>query len=230
MGRGRGRPRQTFHLAALFQFYEHQASDFFQGFEDAGALERDGLDYRLVFLLQFLLELVDWEYVRQVALVELQDVRNLLEVVAVFLKVGHEIVHGLEIGVHALFLRVSDEDDAINAAQNELAAGIVKNLSRNGVEVHAGFEAAHGAEIEGKEIEEQGSLSLSGERDHLAFLLLGGLLIDVLQVGGLATKPGAVIHDFAVNLAGCEVYETQTFPQDSPPTIPRAGMSGANLQ
>jgi hypothetical protein len=61
-------------------------------------------------------------------------------------------------------------------------------------------------------------------------LLLGSFLIDVLQVGGLATKPGTVIHDFAVNLAGCEVYETQTFPQDSPPTTPEKGRSGANLQ
>src|SRR5207249_6133143 len=120
---------------------------------------------------------------------------------------------------HTLFLRVGNEHDSIDAAQDELAAGVVKNLSGHSVEMHAGFETAHGPEIEREEIEEEGALCLGGERDHLAFLLFGGLLIDVLQVGGFATKPGAVVHDFAVNLAGCEVYETQTFPQDSPPTI-----------
>ncbi len=66
-----------------------------------------------------------------------------------------------------------------------------------------------------KKIEEKGSLSLGGERDHLAFLLFGGLLVDVLQVRGLAAKARTVINDLAVNLAGCEVDETQDSPQMS---------------
>jgi hypothetical protein len=44
-------------------------------------------------------------------------------------------------------------------------------------------------------------------------LLLGGLLENVLQVGGLATKARTVVHDFAVDLAGREVDKTQDFPQ-----------------
>jgi len=44
-------------------------------------------------------------------------------------------------------------------------------------------------------------------------LLLGGLLVNVLQIGGLAALARAIVDDFAINLAGCEVDETQDFPQ-----------------
>src|SRR5580765_6197700 len=46
-------------------------------------------------------------------------------------------------------------------------------------------------------------------------MLLGGLLVNVLQIGGLAAEARAVIHDFAINFAGCEVDETQDFPQSA---------------
>ncbi len=41
------------------------------------------------------------------------------------------------------------------------------------------------AQIERQKIEEQGSIGLGGERDHLALLLFGGFLEDELQVGRL---------------------------------------------
>jgi hypothetical protein len=44
-------------------------------------------------------------------------------------------------------------------------------------------------------------------------LLFGCGLINVLQVGGLATKARAVVHDFAVDLAGREVDKAQDFPR-----------------
>jgi hypothetical protein len=40
-------------------------------------------------------------------------------------------------------------------------------------------------------------------------LLLVGLLEDVLQIRRLAAKTRAVVHDFAVNLAGCEIDKAQ---------------------
>ena len=75
------------------------------------------------------------------------------------------------------------------------------------------LKSAHGTEIQGKEVKEQGSLGLGRERNHFALLLLGGLLINVLQVRGLAAKARTVVHDFAIDLAGCEVDKTQDFPQ-----------------
>src|SRR4051812_40508004 len=77
--------------------------------------------------------------------------------------------------------------------------------------MEAGFEAANGPEIEWKEIEEEGTVSFGGKRDHLALLLLVGLIEDILQIGRLAAETGAIVDDLAIDLASREVDETQTF-------------------
>src|SRR5207245_9900934 len=91
-----------------------------------------------------------------------------------------------------------------------------ENLAGDGLEVETGPEPAHRSQIERQEVEEQRSLCLGGERDHLALLLFRGFLVDVLQIRGLAAQPGAVIHDLAVDLAGCKIDETQEFPLGRP--------------
>src|SRR5215472_14618917 len=205
--------RLAWELAAGFEFLEDLLGDFFQSFENAHALKGNRLDDGLVLLAKFGGQHVDRQDVRQISFVQLQNVGNLVEVVAVLFQVGHQVLERFDVGVHALFLRIGDENNPIHAAQDELAAGVVEDLSGNGVEVDAGLEAAHRAKIEGQEVEEQRALGLGGERDHLAFLLICSLLIDHLQIRGLAAQSGAVIHDFTIDLAGCEVDETQGFPQ-----------------
>jgi hypothetical protein len=201
-------------LPARFQLIQNLLGDFFQGFEYAGALEGDGFDDGFVFASEFGGQQIDRENVGQVALIELQNIRNLVEVVAVLFQVRHQIVERFDVGVLALLLRIGDEDDAIDAAQNQFAAGVVENLSRDGIEVNAGLEAAHGAEIERKEVEEQRTLGFRGQRDHLPLLLVRGFLVDHLQIRGLAAESGTVVHDLAIDLAGCEVDETQRLSSD----------------
>jgi hypothetical protein len=70
------------------------------------------------------------------------------------------------------------------------------------------LETANGAEVQRKEIEEQGSITLSGQRDHLA--LVWGIVEDHLQVCGLPTQTGAVVNQLAIDLAGGKVNEAQT--------------------
>ncbi len=119
----------------------------------------------------------------------------------------------------ALLLRVGHENDAIHPAQDQLAAGVVEYLSRNGIEVNAGLETTDRAQIQGQKVEEQGTFRLRRQRDHLALLLFGCLLKNILKIGGLAAQPGAVINNLAIDLAGCKVDETQGFPQ-----YPNAGV------
>ncbi len=73
----------------------------------------------------------------------------------------------------------------------------------------ARLEAPHRAQIEWQEVEEQGSIGLGSKRDHLALLLFGCFLEDELQIRRLAAQSGAVVDDLAVDLARCEVDETQ---------------------
>src|SRR5580704_10635246 len=206
--------RLTPALPTLLQIGEHLLGDFLQGLKHSGALEGYGFDQRLVFPAKLFGQGVHGEDIWQIAFVELQHVGNLVEVVAVFLEVGHEVVEGFDIRVHALLLRVGHENDAVYAAQDQFAAGVVENLAGNGVQVNARLEAADGTQVERQKIKKQSSFRLRGQRDHLALLLLGGLLVDELKIRRLAAQPGAVVNDLAVDLAGCEVDETQDFPRN----------------
>src|ERR1700693_750707 len=202
------------NLPALLQIGQHLARNFLQGFKNSRTLKRDDFNDGLVFLAQLLGEGVHRQHVGQIALVELQHVRNLVEVVAVFLDVGHQFVESFDVGIHALFLRVGDENDAIDAAQDQLAAGVIENLAGNRIEVNASLEAANRAQVERQKIEEQGPFRLRRQRDHLSLLLFGGFLVDELEIRSLAAQPSAVVNDLAIDLAGRKVDETQDFPRD----------------
>src|SRR5581483_1244001 len=199
--------------AASLQLHQHLSRDLLQSFKYAVPLKGDRLNDRLVLALKLTGKGLDGEDVGQVALVELQDIRNLAEVVSVFLEIGHEIIQRLGVGVHAFLLRIGDKHDSVHSPQDQFAAGIVKDLAGDGVEMDARLEAAHRTEVQRQKVEEQGALGFGGQRDHFALLLLGGLLVDVLQVGGLPAEARAIVDDLAVDLAGCEVDEAQDFLQ-----------------
>src|SRR5579872_1003348 len=78
-----------------------------------------------------------------------------------------------------------------------------------------------------QEVEEQRTFGLGGQRDHLALLLVRSFLVDHLQIRGLAAESGAIVDDLAVDLAGCEVDETQGFPQGA--GIPLRGGAHTNV-
>jgi hypothetical protein len=63
---------------------------------------------------------------------------------------------------------------------------------------------------ERQEVEEECPLGLRGQRDHLAFGLGVGLVVDVLQIGSLPAEAGPVVDDLAVDLAGRVVDETHS--------------------
>src|SRR5260370_5371079 len=203
-------------LTALLQLREHLLCDFLERLEHAHALEGYSLHHRLVFLAQFFGESVHRQHIRQIALVQLQDVGNLVDVVAVFFQVGNQVIERLDVGVHALLLGIGHEYDAVHSAEDQFAAGVIKDLSRNRVQVNARLEAPHCTQIQRQEIEKQGSISLGGQRDHLPLLLFGCFLEDELQIRRLTAQPGAVIDDLAVDLACCEVDETQKVSSETP--------------
>src|SRR5207248_10484841 len=121
----------------------------------------------------------------QVAFVELKNVGDFREVVSMLFEIVLKIVERLDICVHAFWLRIGYEDYAIHAAQDQLAAGIVEDLSGNGIEVEASLETANSTQVEWKEVKEESSIGLCGQRDHFAVLLLVGFLKDLLKIRGL---------------------------------------------
>src|SRR5690348_3701128 len=99
-----------------------------------------------------------------------------------FFEVILQVVEGLDVGVHTLGLRVGNEDHSIHTAENQFAAGIIEDLPWNCVEMEAGLKAANGAQVERQEVEEERSIGLGGQRDHLSLLLLVGFVKNVLQI------------------------------------------------
>src|ERR1700737_3926401 len=65
----------------------------------------------------------------------------------------------------------------------------------------APLESAPAAEVEGEKVEEQRAIRFRGQGDELSFGLRIRLVVDPLQVGGLAAQTGAVVHDLAVDLS-----------------------------
>ena len=118
-----------------------------------------------------------------------------------------KVFEGLEVGIEAFLLRVGDEDDSVSPFQDEFAAGFVEDLAGDGVEMQARFEAADGAQIERKEVKEQRAVSLRGQGNHLALLAGAGVVVNPLQIGGLAAQTGSVVDQLAVDLACGKVDE-----------------------
>src|SRR3954466_3736456 len=126
-----------------------------------------------------------------------------------FLQVVMEIVEGFQVGVHTLFLGVGYKYHAVHTAQDQFPAGIVENLSWNGIQVKPSLKSADCSQIQGQEVEEQRTVGFRRQGDHFPLLLIAGLVVDDLQIRGFAAEAGAVIDNFAVDLSGGEVNETQ---------------------
>src|SRR6267378_1636447 len=71
----------------------------------------------------------------------------------------------------------------------------------------ARLESAHRSQVQWQEVKEEGPVRLRGERNHLALLVLAGMVVDPLQVGGLSAQTWTVIHQLAINFARRKIDE-----------------------
>ena len=78
----------------------------------------------------------------QVALVVLDDVGELVELVTLLGEVLAQVFEAFDVGFHPLHLGVGHEAHAIDALEDQLSAGVVEDLAGHRVEVEAGLEAA----------------------------------------------------------------------------------------
>ena len=152
--------------------------------------------------IEAVLELLEREDVGQVPLVVLEDQGQVLELDPDLREVGAEIDHALDVGVLHGALRVAHEDDAVHPLQDQLARGVVEDLSRDGVELDPRLEAPDDADVQGEEVEEQRAVRLGFQRDHLPARAGRGPAVDVMEVRRFSTQTGAVINDLGRHLHG----------------------------
>src|SRR6185369_14895736 len=197
---------------AFTQFSQHLLRDRLQRIKHARTRRSHRLNNRLALFLQLSRQIFRGYDIAEVALVQLQHVRNLHQIVALRLQILFEVVQRLDIGVHTLFLRIGHEHHSIDTLQNQFARRIVKNLTRHGVQVKARLEAANCPQLERHEIKEQRAISLGREADQLAARLGRGRIKDVLQVCRLTTQAWAVVDDLAVDFSRSVVDEGHSVP------------------
>src|SRR5262249_12498601 len=116
------------------------------------------------------------------------------------------------VGVEAFFLGIGHKHHAIHAAEDQLTAGVVKDLARNGIQGKACAETAHSPQVEWQEVKKQRPVSLRGQGGHLAFLFVCRFIENMLQVLGLTAQTGAVIDDLAVDFASGKINKAQGSP------------------
>src|ERR1700737_3297866 len=94
-----------------------------------------------------------------------------------------QVLETLHVVVESPGLAVRHEYHAVGALKHQLPGRVVVTLTRDRVELELGGEAGDRAQLEGKEIEEQGPVGLSGKGPHTSAAGFGNPPVDVLQVG-----------------------------------------------
>ena len=97
-------------------------------------------------------------------------------------------------------MRVGNEDDSIDPGQHGLSGECIKDLPGDGIDVKAGFEPLDIVKLNGEEVKEKGSVILRCKRNQFAPLLGMQAYMDRLNVGGLSTEGGTVIHNLNIDL------------------------------
>jgi hypothetical protein len=163
-------------------------------------------------VVELVVQLFDRHDVAEVSFVELQHVREPVERDPLQKEVLLEVFEA--VGIRALHrpLGVSDKDDPVGASQDELAGRVVMHLSGNGIELQRDIHAANGTDFERQEVEEDGSIALGGEGNHLAPVPALEVVVDPHQIGGLAAQSGAVIHDLRIELTQGVIEENHGNP------------------
>src|SRR3989454_2449166 len=137
--------------------------------------------------------------VGQVALVVLQDVRDLVEGALVLAEVGLEVAQALDVFAETLELRVGNEHETVDTAQDQPARHVVLHLPRHGVELEPGLEPANRDGRHREKVEVDRAVVAGRQRDHVALVVVGQAAVDVLEVGGLPRETRPVVHDLEVD-------------------------------
>jgi len=147
----------------LLQFDKDLLGDVLECFKDAHAGNRATLEPGNIAGIQKTVHVDQGSNIREIALVVLDRVGELVEFIALLCKIDPQVIEALNIGLHPLDLAVSDKDDAVNAFQNELSARGIEDLAGHRIEMKTYFEALDISQGKGKEVEEKCPFRLGSE-------------------------------------------------------------------
>src|SRR5437762_10115864 len=160
----------TAGVALLAKLVQQNLRNGVQGGENILPRTGDDLEtlHPLLPVVQDIIEIIDRRDIWQIAFVVLQDVGDIVERHVLLGQVVLEIFETLNVLLHFFPLRIGDENHAIDAAQHELAGGVVNYLTRAGIELEFGDKALDTQSVEREKVEEQSEIDCGGERNEIA--------------------------------------------------------------
>ena len=155
--------------------------------------------------VHLLLEVLDRHRVGQVALVVLDDDREVGHAAPHLAQVLLQVLHRLAVLLELAGARVRDEHDPVDALQHEAARRLVVDLPGDRVELELRADPGDGAEVDRHVVEVQRPLTGRRDRGELAPRLVRRLAVNELQVRRLPGHAGTVVDDLALDLLVGEV-------------------------
>src|SRR4029434_991340 len=107
----------------------------------------------------------------------------------------------LDVLLHLFPLRISDDNETIHAAQDQLPGRVVNHLARNRIKLKFRHEPFDHDRVQRKKIEKQRALRRGRQRNELPAIQRINPLMDVIQIRRLPAKGRTVVNDFELNLA-----------------------------
>ncbi len=167
-------------LIMLLKLHKHLFRNVLQRFEDPGSRYCNSLEKRDALRIEEFVHIFDGGDIGQVSLVILDGIRELVEVIALFGEVDPEVLEALDVSLHPLNLAVRNEYYAVDAFEDELSAGGVKDLAGDGIKMEPHLETPYVAECKRQEVKKKRTLGLGRQGDQLSLLVRIRFLIDVL--------------------------------------------------
>ena len=137
----------------------------------------------------------------QIPLVVLQDERDLENTLLVAGQVFLQILERQDIFFFANFHGVSNKNDTVHTPEDQPPGSIVFDLTWDGVELDLYVISLDCPYVEGEEIEEKGSVPMGFDGNHLCLYPVVEFVVDILQIGRLATPARTVVNDFCLYLS-----------------------------
>lgn len=147
----------------------------------------------------------------EVNLVVLHNQGNAKNALLIRLKIFMKLIERANVLLTLFFHGISDKYYAIDAAQHQLAGGIIFYLPRHRIELNLNVIPLDLSHIERQEIKEQRSVAMGFQTHHLRGNLFSVRSVDILKIGGLAAPPRTVINDLYLYYLVFQIDKAQRY-------------------
>ena len=177
------------------QVADHALEHRTERLEHARAGLGRGGERRSLALVEVALHHGDRRRLWEVALVVLEDERDVRDVDPMSDELAGHLAERLQILFLAVQRRVGDEDDAVDSLEDGLAGRSVHRLTSDAQDLQPEVVAAEADRLERQHVEENRALLGGVHRNHHAAPLASGVLVQLVQVGRLAADGRPVVDD-----------------------------------